>query len=108
MASHHATREAQELAQHTDCEAREDHQDVQQTFEGHFRVPKTEEVMSLLKVASEDDLPETLQSLGHNKKKSNNIHVLLGAINEWASLLASAVNENTKPQLFTHIVDNKF
>ena len=32
MASQHATREAQELARHTDREAREDHWDVQQTF----------------------------------------------------------------------------
>ena len=60
MASQHTTREAQELAQHTDCEAREDHQDAQQTFEGCFRVPKTEEVMRLLNISSEDDLPETL------------------------------------------------
>ena len=47
--------------QHADCEAtREDHWDMQQTFEGCFRVPKTEEVMRLLNVASEDDLLETL------------------------------------------------
>ena len=59
MASQHAAREAQELAQHADCEAREDHWDVQQTFEGHFGVPKTEE-MRLLNVASEDNLLETL------------------------------------------------
>ena len=48
---------------------------------------------------------ETLQSLGHNKKKSDNIHVLLGAINKWASLLASVANEDTKPQLSMHIID---
>ena len=70
-----------------------------------FGVPKTEEVMRLLNVSSEDDLLETLQSLGHNKKKSNDIHVLLGAINKWASSPVSVVNENTKPQLSTHIVD---
>ena len=60
MASQHATREAQELAQHADREAREDHWDVQQTFEGRFGVPKTEEVMRLLNIASKDDLLETL------------------------------------------------
>ena len=56
-------------------------------------------------MASEDDLPETLQVLGRNKKKSNDIHVLLGAINERASSPASAANEDTKPQLSTHIID---
>ena len=61
MASQHATREAQELAQHTDHEAREDLWDVQQTFEGHFRVPKTpEEVMRLLNISGENNLLETL------------------------------------------------
>ena len=60
MASQHTAREAQELAQHADCEAREDCWDAQQTFKGHFGVPKTKEVMRLLNVASEDDLPETL------------------------------------------------
>ena len=68
-------------------------------------MPKTEEVMRLLNISSEDDLPETLQSLGHNKKKSDDIHVLLGAIDELASSLASAVNEDTKLQLSTHIID---
>ena len=60
MANQHATREAQELAQHADREAREDRQDAQQTFEGCFGVPKTEKLMRLLNVASEDDLLETL------------------------------------------------
>ena len=60
MANQHATREAQELAHHTDLEAREDHWDAHQTFKGHFGVPKTKELMRLLNVASEDDLPETL------------------------------------------------
>ena len=60
MASQHASRETQELAQHADCEAREDRCDMHQTFEGHFGVPKTEEVMRLLNVSSEDDLLETL------------------------------------------------
>ena len=60
MVNQHAAREAQELTQHTDCEAREDHWDVQQTFKGHFDVPKTKELMRLLNVASKDDLPETL------------------------------------------------
>ena len=61
--------------------------------------------MRLLNVASEDNLPETLWALGHNKKKSDDIHILLGAIDERASLLASAANEDTKPQLSTHIID---
>ena len=60
MANQHATREAQELAQHADHEAREDHRDMQQTFEGHFGMAKTEEVTRLLNVASKDNLPETL------------------------------------------------
>ena len=78
---------------------------MQQTFEGRFGVPKTKEVMRLLNVASENDLLETLQSLGCNKKKSDDIHILLGAIDEWASLPASAAKEDTKPQLSTHIID---
>ena len=45
--------------------------------------------------------------MGCNKKKSNDIHVLLGAIDEWASSPASVANEDTKPQLSTHII-NKF
>ena len=61
--------------------------------------------MRLLNVTSEDDLPETLRALGHNKKKSDDIHILLGAINEHASSLASAANEDMKPQLSTHIID---
>ena len=61
--------------------------------------------MRLLNVASEDDLLETLRALGRNKKKSDDIHVLLGAIDERASSPASAANEDTKPQLSTHIVD---
>ena len=60
MANQHATREARELAQHADREAREDSRDAQQTFKDRFGVAKTEEVMRLLNVASEDDLLETL------------------------------------------------
>ena len=60
MANQHATREARELAQHADREAREDRRDAQQTFEDRFGIAKTEEVMRLLNMASEDDLPETL------------------------------------------------
>ena len=63
--------------------------------------------MRLLNVASEDDLSETLRALGRNKKKSNNIHMLLGAIDERASSPVSAVNKDTKLQLSTHII-NKF
>ena len=43
--------------------------------------------------------------MGRNKKKSDDIHVLLGAIDERASLPASAANEDMKPQLSTHIID---
>ena len=68
---------------------------------------KTEEVMRLLNISSEDDLPETLRALGHNKNKSDDIHILLGAIDEWASSPASAANKDTKTQLSTHII-NKF
>ena len=60
MANQHAAREARELAQHADWEAREDRCDAQQTFEDQFGVAKTEEVMHLLNMASEDDLLETL------------------------------------------------
>ena len=60
MANQHAAREARELAQHANCEAREDRRDAQQTFKDCFGVSKTEEVMRLLIVTSEDDLPETL------------------------------------------------
>ena len=54
-----------------------------------------------------DNLPETLRALGRNKKKSDNIYMLLGAINECASSPASTANKDTKPQLSTHII-NKF
>ena len=60
MANQHAAREARELAQHANHEAREDRQDAQQTFKDHFGVSKTEKVMRLLNVTSEDDLPKTL------------------------------------------------
>ena len=56
-------------------------------------------------MASEDNLPETLRALGQNKKKSDDIHVLLGAIDERASSPASMANKDTKPQLSTHIID---
>ena len=60
MVNQHAAWEARELAQHADQEAREDCRNAQQTFKDRFGVAKTEEVMRLLNVASEDDLPETL------------------------------------------------
>ena len=43
--------------------------------------------------------------LDQNKKKSYNVLVLLGAIDEQASLLASVAIKDTKPQLFMHIID---
>ena len=107
MANQHTAREARELAQHADREAREDCRDAQQTFKDRFVVSKTKEVMRLLNIASEDNLPEILRALGCNKKKSDDIHVLLGAIDEHTSSPVSAANKDTKPQLSTHII-NKF
>ena len=60
MAAQHNAREVQEQVQHADREAREDRRDAQQTFEGIFGVLKLEEVLHLLDLQSEDDLPKTL------------------------------------------------
>jgi hypothetical protein len=60
LAAQHAAREARELAQFADREAREDRQDAEQTFEGRFGSAKLEEVLHLLNLASQDDLPDTL------------------------------------------------
>ena len=92
MANQHTAREAWELAQHADQEAREDRRDAQQTFEDQFGATKTKEMMRLLNVASKDNLPETLRALGRNKKKSDDVHMLLGAIDERTSSLASVAN----------------
>lgn len=105
LALQHAAREARELAQFADREAREDRRDAEQTFEGRFGAAKLEEVLRLLNLASQDDLPDTLRALARNKKKSDDQLVLQMAIDERASAPASAADEYTKPQLSTHIID---
>jgi hypothetical protein len=105
MAAQHAAREARELAQFTDREAREEHRDAEQTFEGRFGSAKLEEVLRLLNLASQDDLPDTLRALARNKKKSDDQLVLQMAIDERAAAPASTADEYTKPQLSTHIID---
>ena len=67
-------------AKHAMWESREDQRDPTQTFKGHFRTAKLEEVLHLLDLMSQDDLPEVLHSLGCNKKKSDNALVLQMAI----------------------------
>jgi hypothetical protein len=105
LAAQHAAREARELAQFADREAREDRREAEQTFEGRFGSAKLEEVLRLLNLASQDDLPDTLRALGRNKKKADDQLVLQMAIDERASAPASSADEYTKPQLSTHIVD---
>ena len=105
LATHHAASEARELAQHADQEAQEDRCDVPQTFKGQFGTTKLEEVLWLLSKNSADDLPKLLQDLSHNKKKSDNALVIQMAIDNHATLPASAANEYTKPQLSTHLID---
>jgi hypothetical protein len=63
LALQHAAREARELAQFADREAREDRRDAEQTFEGRFGAAKLEEVLRLLNLASQDDLPDMLRAL---------------------------------------------
>lgn len=64
LTTQHAASEARELAQHANQKACEDHRDAPQTFEGQFGIAKLEEVLYLLNLASVDDLPEVLHSLG--------------------------------------------
>jgi hypothetical protein len=105
LAVQHAAREARELAQFADREAREDRRDAEQTFERRFGSAKLEEVLRLLNLTSQDDLPDTLRALGRNKKKADDQLVLQMAIDERASAPASTADEYTKPQLSTHIID---
>ena len=105
LAAQHTTREAQELAQHADQEAREDCRDATQTFKGRFGTAKLEEVLRLLDVVSHDDLPELLHALGWNKKKSDDALVLQMAIDNRAAALASMADEYTKPVLSTQMID---
>ena len=67
LAAQHPTWEARELAQHANCEAREDQHDATQTFEGCFGTLKLEEVLHLLDLTSQDGLLEVLHSLGQKK-----------------------------------------
>ena len=60
LAAQHAAREARELAQFADREVREDCRDTEQTFEGRFGLAKLEEVLRLLNLTSQDNLPITL------------------------------------------------
>ena len=105
LAMHHAASEARELAQHADREAREDRRDAPQTFEGRFGTAKLEEVLRLLRKDSADDLPQLLQDLAQNKKKSDDALVIQMAIDNCAASPASAANEYTKPQLSTHLIN---
>ena len=59
----------------------------------------------LLGKNSADDLPKLLQDLGWNKKKSDDALVIQMAIDNCATSPASAVNEYTKPQLSTHVIN---
>ena len=65
LAAQQTIREARELAQHADREAREDHCDATQTFEGQFGTAKLEEMLRLLDLVSQDDLPELLHVVAH-------------------------------------------
>ena len=105
LAAQHATRETCELAQHADQEAREDRRDATQTFEGRFGEAKLEEMLRLLDVVSQDDLPEVLHALGRNKKKSDDALVLQMAIDNRAASPASTVDEYTKLVLSMQIID---
>ena len=66
---------------------------------------KLEEMLRLLNVVSQDDLPELLHALGWNKKKSDNALVLQMVINNWAASPASMVDEYTKLVLSMQIID---
>ena len=72
LAAQHATWKAQELVQHANWEAWEDCCNATQTFKGCFGTAKLEEMLWLLDLMSQDDLPELLHTLGQNKKKSDN------------------------------------
>lgn len=97
MMAQHQAREIQEQAQHANQEARKDHRETQQTFKGQFGLPKLEEVLRLLDLQSEDDLPEALHELAKNKKKSEDTWVLQRAIDDWASAPASAAESTPSP-----------
>ena len=67
-----------------------------QTFKGHFSTAKLEEILCLLDLMSQDDLPELLHSLSQNKKKSDDALVLLQmAIDNCAASPASTADEYT-------------
>ena len=93
------------MVQHTVWEAREDHCDTTQTFQGWFRTAKLEEMLWLLDLMSQDDLPELLHTLGHNKKKSDDALVLQMAIDNRVASLVSMADEYTKLALLTQIIN---
>ena len=59
----------------------------------------------MLDLQSADDLPLMLHELGKNKKKANDSWILQAAINQCATAPACVINEFTKLQLSTNIVD---
>ena len=66
---------------------------------------KLEEMLWLLDLMNQDDLPELLHMLGSNKKKLDNALVLQMVIDNRAASLASMVDEYTKPVLSTQIIN---
>ena len=69
LATQHTIWKAQELAQHTDNEAWEDCHDATQTFKGCFGMAKLEEILCLLDLTSQDNLPKALSFLGLKQEK---------------------------------------
>ena len=66
---------------------------------------KLEEILCLLDLMSQDDLPKLLQSLSWNKKKSDDALVLQMAIDNCAASLASMADKYTKPVLSMQIIN---
>ena len=66
---------------------------------------KLEEILCLLDLMSQDDLPELLHSLGCNKKKSDDALVLQMATENQVASLALTANEYTKPMLSIQIIN---
>ena len=66
---------------------------------------KLEEMLRLLDVVSQDNLPELLHALGQNKKKSDDALVLQMAIDNRAAAPASTADEYTKPVLSMQMID---
>ena len=66
---------------------------------------KLEEILCLLNLTSQDNLPKLLHSLGQNKKKSDDALVLQMVINNGAASPALMADEYTKPMLSMQIID---